>query len=220
MFVSDHDSHDAFLRAIHAAPEEAGPRLVYADWLEESGVPTWVQRAELIRVQVELASKGSKARRRREELHHRERELLVNMPSAWVEPWQSDAVRWTLRRGIIDRFAATATGMVLDNRFWLMTFQNDGQILLEHSDPDVPCWYGSYRLYFTHADAHLLLDIWRDIPTWVPGAGYDYKVLSRVEFYYQGRFIRTDLQLLLSLQETTVKGKHTGEHRLLTFVTS
>src|SRR5262245_23767474 len=36
----------AFLAAIHAAPEDAAPRLVFADWLDEHGEPG---RADLIR---------------------------------------------------------------------------------------------------------------------------------------------------------------------------
>src|SRR5690242_10580803 len=44
--------HAAFLQAILEAPEEDGPRLIYADWLEENGDP---ERAEFIRAQVEIA---------------------------------------------------------------------------------------------------------------------------------------------------------------------
>src|SRR5206468_3722921 len=40
----------AFLRAICERPDEDGPRLVYADWLEERGDP----RGEFIRVQCRL----------------------------------------------------------------------------------------------------------------------------------------------------------------------
>jgi uncharacterized protein (TIGR02996 family) len=36
----------AFIHAIHAAPHDAAPRLVYADWLDENGDP---HRADLIR---------------------------------------------------------------------------------------------------------------------------------------------------------------------------
>ena len=43
---------DAFLQAIIDVPEDDLPRLVYADWLEEHGQ---AERAELIRVQVQLA---------------------------------------------------------------------------------------------------------------------------------------------------------------------
>jgi uncharacterized protein (TIGR02996 family) len=52
MWTRDWHDHDAFLRAIHAAPEEDAPRLIYADWLEESGESLWTVRAEFIRVQV------------------------------------------------------------------------------------------------------------------------------------------------------------------------
>jgi uncharacterized protein (TIGR02996 family) len=43
---------DALLAAILAEPKEDTPRLVYADYLDENGQP---ERAEFIRVQVELA---------------------------------------------------------------------------------------------------------------------------------------------------------------------
>src|SRR5437667_9156811 len=42
---------DAFLRTILEQPDADGPRLVFADWLEEHGDP----HAELIRLQCELA---------------------------------------------------------------------------------------------------------------------------------------------------------------------
>lgn len=43
----------AFLAAILAEPADDTVRLVYADWLQENGQP---ERAEFIRVQVELSS--------------------------------------------------------------------------------------------------------------------------------------------------------------------
>lgn len=46
---------DAFLRAICTEPADDTARLVYADWLEEQ---EQVERAEFIRVQVELAKRG------------------------------------------------------------------------------------------------------------------------------------------------------------------
>ncbi len=45
-------SHDGFLRAIAAEPEEDVHRLVYADWLDEHGEP---ERAEFTRMQCEEA---------------------------------------------------------------------------------------------------------------------------------------------------------------------
>jgi uncharacterized protein (TIGR02996 family) len=50
--VSTASDRTAFLRAIAADPEDDTPRLVFADWLDEHDDP---QRAEFIRVQVELA---------------------------------------------------------------------------------------------------------------------------------------------------------------------
>jgi uncharacterized protein (TIGR02996 family) len=41
---------DGFIRAILEAPEDDGPRLVYADWLDEHGQP---ERAEFIRIECE-----------------------------------------------------------------------------------------------------------------------------------------------------------------------
>lgn len=45
-------SLDGFLDSIAAAPDDDAPRLVFADWLEDEGDPTY---AEFIRVQCELA---------------------------------------------------------------------------------------------------------------------------------------------------------------------
>ena len=67
--------HEAFLRAIFAAPDDDTPRLVYADFLEENGKP---ERAALIRAQCELAKLGSdgEAHERVTKLRKRENELL------------------------------------------------------------------------------------------------------------------------------------------------
>jgi uncharacterized protein (TIGR02996 family) len=45
----------AFLKAILEAPDDDGPRLVYADWLDEHGDPN---RATFIRIQCKLHRKG------------------------------------------------------------------------------------------------------------------------------------------------------------------
>jgi uncharacterized protein (TIGR02996 family) len=44
------DYEAAFLTAIRAAPNDAAPRLIYADWLEEGGDP----RGELVRIEEEM----------------------------------------------------------------------------------------------------------------------------------------------------------------------
>lgn len=48
-------THESFMAAILANPEDDAPRLVYADFLEKSGIPEHVARAEFIRLQIELA---------------------------------------------------------------------------------------------------------------------------------------------------------------------
>jgi uncharacterized protein (TIGR02996 family) len=70
---------DAFLRTVCEHPDEDGPRLVFADWLDEHGDPG---RAELIRVQCELArlAEGDAARPALEE---RERQLLRAHRASW-----------------------------------------------------------------------------------------------------------------------------------------
>jgi uncharacterized protein (TIGR02996 family) len=50
-----HADDQAFLRAVCDAPDDDGPRLVYADFLDESGDPVRVARAEFIRLQCTLA---------------------------------------------------------------------------------------------------------------------------------------------------------------------
>ena len=65
---------------IAAAPDDDAPRLVYADWLTERGVP----RGEFIALQCELA-RGVADRERREGLIRRERELLGASGPAWLE---------------------------------------------------------------------------------------------------------------------------------------
>ena len=48
------DEHLPFLRAICADPADDLPRLVYADFLEESGDPDQIARAHFIRAQIAL----------------------------------------------------------------------------------------------------------------------------------------------------------------------
>src|SRR4051812_13460833 len=48
-------TRDRLLQAIIAAPDDDAPRLVYADFLEETGGGADLARAELIRFQVETA---------------------------------------------------------------------------------------------------------------------------------------------------------------------
>jgi uncharacterized protein (TIGR02996 family) len=84
----------AFLDAIRATPDDDAPRLIYADWLEETGDE---DRAEFIRLQCARASSGEQA-----ELAPREQLLLDRHQHDWVNPIGAlvASLRW--RRGFID----------------------------------------------------------------------------------------------------------------------
>lgn len=69
----------ALLAACRARPADDLPRLVLADWLDENGQP---ERAEFVRVQVELSHPTADAKRTAE-LRGRERELLAANVREW-----------------------------------------------------------------------------------------------------------------------------------------
>jgi uncharacterized protein (TIGR02996 family) len=69
------------LEDVLAHPQEDSPRLIYADWCEENGDPA---RAELIRVQIELA-RLPRWDGRRLALEGREKALLERHTERWCE---------------------------------------------------------------------------------------------------------------------------------------
>jgi uncharacterized protein (TIGR02996 family) len=73
------DAAEPFLRAILEHPDDDGPRLVYADWLDKQGDTA---RAEFIRVQCRLASLGPNDPER-ERLVAREQELIRDHGELW-----------------------------------------------------------------------------------------------------------------------------------------
>jgi uncharacterized protein (TIGR02996 family) len=83
--------------AIRQAPDDDGPRLVYADWLMEQGDP----RGEFIAVQCELA-RSDLDHARRLELEARQVSLLSQHGTTWRGPLASDAVTVSFARGFID----------------------------------------------------------------------------------------------------------------------
>jgi uncharacterized protein (TIGR02996 family) len=79
------NSDFGFLQAILEEPREPGPRLVYADWLEEQGNPVADARAEYLRVECELDTVPVKPSRRRK-LRARIAELQAIVGDEW---WQA-----------------------------------------------------------------------------------------------------------------------------------
>jgi uncharacterized protein (TIGR02996 family) len=91
---------DAFMAAIIESPEDDGPRLVYADWLEDHGQP---ERAEFIRLQCELASMSEdEGVPRRQEPEARERQLLEEHGEGWAGPLRKVVRKWKFRRGFVE----------------------------------------------------------------------------------------------------------------------
>jgi uncharacterized protein (TIGR02996 family) len=97
---------DDFLAAIIARPDDDLPRLVFADFLEESGD---TERAEFIRVQCELARLPA-GHPDRPALAAREEELLDAYKPRWIVPDLRGAQRF--RRGFVEVVRTTAEWLV------------------------------------------------------------------------------------------------------------
>jgi uncharacterized protein (TIGR02996 family) len=98
-------THDeAFLQDIRAAPDDDGPRRVYADWLEDNGQPA---RADFLRAQIELARlpPADPARRAASARAHA---LLVRHQEGWVGRLADLADGWTFHRGLVDEVTVGA----------------------------------------------------------------------------------------------------------------
>ena len=114
----------AFLAAIRAAPDDDLPRLVAADWLDEMETDEAAERAEFIRLQVELAKPqfftraGNPRLRRKRAARERARSILLRYAAVLapgVEVVTSDKWRRTLgntsaavwyERGFVTRVSA------------------------------------------------------------------------------------------------------------------
>src|SRR5437764_15277308 len=93
------DDADAFLDLIRLHPDDDGPRLVYADWLDDHGDPA---RAEFVRVQCALARLPPRDPRHAE-LRRREAELLDAHRTDWERPLAAlGEVGTRFRRGFIE----------------------------------------------------------------------------------------------------------------------
>lgn len=90
---------ERFLAAIAADPDDDGPRIVYADWLQQQGDPL----GELIAVQCALA------RGRTPELAARERALLEQHEAEWLARAGLRPGEGRFERGLIERVDASAS---------------------------------------------------------------------------------------------------------------
>jgi uncharacterized protein (TIGR02996 family) len=98
---------EALLAAICAAPDDDTLRLVYADWLDEHRRH---DRAEFIRIQVELA-KQIRPEAERRESERREAALLGRRRREWLRPIRDllPSSRCEFRRGFVEAVQAEAS---------------------------------------------------------------------------------------------------------------
>src|SRR5262249_53507875 len=97
--------HDALLKAITDSPDDDAPRLVYADWLDEHGQP---ERAEFIRLQIELAKPPARGMRtKRLGWERRVKALCNHHGRAWARaPGGGGVNLWEWERGFCSRYRA------------------------------------------------------------------------------------------------------------------
>jgi uncharacterized protein (TIGR02996 family) len=96
-------SETSLLRAIVSDPDDDAVRLIYADWLDEHGVP---ERAEFIRMQIELArtTRDTPARRKQA---FRVRELLDQRGKNWLGVLRKHVHDWHYHRGFLDKIGVS-----------------------------------------------------------------------------------------------------------------
>ncbi len=91
----------AFVRPILAAYASDAPRLIYADYLDESDAPADHARADLIRTQC-AAARLPADHPRRPDLDAHAAALLADHLDAWAEPLRGLVVGTEFRRGLLD----------------------------------------------------------------------------------------------------------------------
>lgn len=133
-----------FLDTISARDHEDGPRLQYADFLDEAGDP---ERAELVRVQVALARLPDD-HPRRTELADRQAELLTANSARWTEHLGDLIVSADFRRGVLDSVVMYAG-----------TFLSDGEELFRRARVRRLCLREAARVMPKLADFPLLAGV-------------------------------------------------------------
>jgi uncharacterized protein (TIGR02996 family) len=101
----------AFVAAVRDAPDEEGPRLVYADWLDEHGDPESAARAEFIRLQCALARLPPR-HPGRPGLWRRERAIQSKYGMRWGAPLRKWGVlAWGYRLGMVEEVTVAARSL-------------------------------------------------------------------------------------------------------------
>ena len=102
------DDERAFFDPIRDAPADDGPRLIYADWLDEHGQS---DRAEFIRLQCAL-DRLPDDDRRIPILRDHERQLADANATRWAADIAPLVTGWAFHRGVIDSVSVDATQFI------------------------------------------------------------------------------------------------------------
>lgn len=93
------DEHAAFRRAIVESPRDLLARLVYADYLEETGDPNHVARAHLIRTQIALDDPTTDAD---EDEDDRLKAFEARLMDMFRDEWDQEIPYWLLDEGTVE----------------------------------------------------------------------------------------------------------------------
>jgi uncharacterized protein (TIGR02996 family) len=97
-------NESTFIQMIREHPDDDGPRLVFADWLEEQGE---ADRAEFIRVQIELSNLPQDDPRR-SELEDRQEVLQLSHRRSWIGRFEGNVAHVIFRRGLPESVQCSA----------------------------------------------------------------------------------------------------------------
>jgi uncharacterized protein (TIGR02996 family) len=132
-------SEDAFIRAILASPEDAAPRLIYADWLEERSDG----RAEYLHLEYQLRS-CSDSDARRAPIEARLKELRFTLPQDWLVwvHWPGYGKYAPPLPSVTHRLLPlNGAAMRMPKGVWWVSFSHDGQFIYTcGSDPHIWIW--------------------------------------------------------------------------------
>jgi uncharacterized protein (TIGR02996 family) len=100
---------DALWQEILRNPDDDGPRLVFADWLEQTGDPEQQARGALI--QAQLALEGLATKEQRAPYEAQVRTVMKQWRRRWLRKIKF-GTKWTFRRGFLDGVRISAAGFV------------------------------------------------------------------------------------------------------------
>jgi uncharacterized protein (TIGR02996 family) len=138
------DPHEPFLKAILADRQNDLPRLVYADWLEETGEPSYVARAHFIRTQIHLEM-ADLTPRLYDDLKVLEGRTLTTYLDEWrwelpefVRYWSTaERVQW--RRGFADDLGSMSVQTFAE--YGAAAIDAQPLTSLHLSDRQAPIWF-------------------------------------------------------------------------------